>query len=65
MTTDTNLLTTKQVADMLNVTTGRIRAFIYSGRLRATKKGQTYLISRAHLKSLMIRKVGRPKKEDL
>jgi len=58
-------LTTKEVAEKLGVSVGRIQQFIAEGRLPATKIGQTNLVKESDLKLVQDRKTGRPtKKED-
>jgi excisionase family DNA binding protein len=56
-------LTTSEVAERLGVTRWRINAMIKSGRLRAEKFGQIYLVREQDLKSVMERKPGRPPKK--
>ena len=55
-------LTTKEVADKLNVSVGRVQQFIAEGRLPATKIGQTNLVKESDLKLVQDRKTGRPPK---
>ena len=55
-------LTTKEVAERLGVSVGRIQQFIAEGRLPATKIGQTNLVKESDLKLVENRKIGRPKK---
>jgi excisionase family DNA binding protein len=55
-----NLLTTSEAAERLGVTRWRVNALIKSGRLKAEKKGQIYLISERDLAAVMERKPGRP-----
>ena len=57
-------LTTKEVAERLGVSVGRVQQFIYEGRLPATKVGQTNLVKESDLKLVENRKSGRPKKQD-
>ncbi len=58
-------LTTKEVAEKLGVSVGRVQQFIAEGRLPATKIGQTNLVKESDLKLVQDRKAGRPtKKED-
>ncbi|HVG20138.1 MAG TPA: helix-turn-helix domain-containing protein [Blastocatellia bacterium] len=57
------LLTTKQVAERLGVTTKRIQAMIRDGRLPAEKFGRDYLIKESDLKLVEDRKPGRPSKQ--
>ncbi len=54
-------LTTKEVAEKLGVTVGRIRQMIVDGQLPATKIGRDNFIKETDLKLVKDRKVGRPK----
>ena len=56
-------LTTKEVAQRLGVSVGRVQQFIAEGRLPATKIGQTNLVRESDLKLVEERKTGRPPKE--
>ncbi len=56
-------LTTKEVAERLGVSVGRIQQFIAEGRLPATKIGQTNLVKETDLKLVGDRKTGRPSKD--
>ena len=56
------LLTTKQVAERLGVSIGRIHQLINEGRLPAEKVGRDYVIREEDLKLVEGRKVGRPTK---
>jgi excisionase family DNA binding protein len=56
------LLTTKQVAERLGVSIGRIHQLINEGRLPAEKVGRDYVIREEDLKLVEGRKVGRPPK---
>ncbi|MBA3334356.1 MAG: helix-turn-helix domain-containing protein [Acidobacteria bacterium] len=56
-------LTTKEVAEKLGVSVGRVQQFIAEGRLPATKIGQTNLVKEADLKLVQNRKTGRPSKD--
>jgi excisionase family DNA binding protein len=56
------LLTTKQVAERLGVSIGRIHQLINEGRLPAEKVGRDYVIREEDLKLVESRKVGRPPK---
>ncbi len=53
-------LTTKEVAEKLGVSVGRVQQFIAEGRLPATKIGQTNLVKESDLKLVQDRKTGRP-----
>ena len=55
-------LTTKEVAQRLSVSVGRVQQFIAEGRLPATKVGQTNLVKESDLKLVENRKTGRPSK---
>ncbi len=56
-------LTTKEVAEKLGVSVGRVQQFIAEGRLPATKIGQTNLVKESDLKLVQNRKTGRPSKD--
>jgi excisionase family DNA binding protein len=56
------LLTTKDAAERLGVTVGRIHQLIQEERLPAEKAGRDYLINEKDLKLVKDRKPGRPKK---
>jgi len=55
-------LTTKEVAEKLGVSVGRVQQFIAEGRLPAMKIGQTNLVRESDLKLVENRKTGRPSK---
>jgi excisionase family DNA binding protein len=55
-------LTTKEVAEKLGLSVGRVQQFIAEGRLPATKIGQTNLVKESDLKLVEDRKTGRPPK---
>jgi excisionase family DNA binding protein len=55
-------LTTKEVAEKLGVSVGRVQQLIAEGRLPATKIGQTNLVKESDLKLIEDRKTGRPPK---
>lgn len=55
-------LTTKEVAEKLGVSVGRVQQLIAEGRLPATKIGQTNLVKESDLKLVENRKTGRPPK---
>lgn len=55
-------LTTKEVAEKLGVSVGRVQQLIAEGRLPATKIGQTNLVREDDLKLVQERKTGRPPK---
>ena len=54
------ILTTKEAAERLGVTTGRVRAMIAAGRLRAQKFGRDHQIRDADLEPVLERHIGRP-----
>jgi excisionase family DNA binding protein len=60
-----DFVTTKEAAEILGVTPGRVRAMIGAGRLPAQTVGtgqrSVHLIARADLKLVKNRKPGRPK----
>ncbi len=57
-------ITTKEAAQILNVSEGRIRQLVADGRLPAIKVGQTNLVKESDLELVRERKrTGRPKKE--
>lgn len=57
-------ITTKEAAQRLNVSEGRIRQLVADGRLPAVKVGQTNLVKEADLELVKDRKrTGRPKKQ--
>jgi excisionase family DNA binding protein len=58
-------LTTKEVAEKLGVSVGRVQQLIAEGRLPATKIGQTNLVKESDLKLVQNRKTGRPQKTKL
>jgi excisionase family DNA binding protein len=56
------LLTTRQAAERLGVTSGRVRQMIVDGQLPAMKMGRDNFIKASDLKLVENRKVGRPAK---
>jgi excisionase family DNA binding protein len=56
------LLTTSEAAEKLSVTRWRVSQLIQSGRLKAEKYGQIYLINEDNLQPVKNRKNGRPVK---
>jgi excisionase family DNA binding protein len=56
------LLTTKEAAERLGVTAGRIRQMIVDGQLPAVKMGRDNFINEPDLKLVEDRKPGRPRK---
>jgi excisionase family DNA binding protein len=57
------LLTTKEAAERLGVTAGRVRQMIVDGQLPAVKMGRDNFINEADLKLVEGRKPGRPRKD--
>ncbi|HSK73944.1 MAG TPA: helix-turn-helix domain-containing protein [Pyrinomonadaceae bacterium] len=57
-------LTTKEVAEKLGVSVGRVQQFIAEGRLPAIKVGQTNLVKESDLELVEDRKTGRPPKRN-
>lgn len=55
-----NLLTTKQAAERLGVTSVRVCAMIAAGRLPAERFGRAYMIKEGDLKLVADRRPGRP-----
>lgn len=55
-------LTTKEVAEKLGVTVGRIQQLVASKRLPSVKIGQTNLVKESDLSLVAERSNGRPKK---
>ena len=59
------LITTKEAAQKLGVSEGRIRQLVAHGRLPAVKVGQTNLVKESDLELVKDRKrTGRPPKAD-
>ncbi len=56
------LITTSEAAEILGVSTARVRAMILAGRLRAEKFGHVHMIHEEDLALVTERKPGRPKK---
>jgi excisionase family DNA binding protein len=54
-------LTTKEVAEKLGVTVGRVRQMIADGQLPSQKIGRDNFIKESDLELVKERKVGRPK----
>jgi excisionase family DNA binding protein len=57
------MLTTKQVAEKLGITTGRVWALIKAGRLPSQQMGRDHIIKESDLALVAERKPGRPKKD--
>ena len=58
------MLTTSEVAERLGVTRWRVNALIRDGRLKAERFGQIFLIKEEDLQTVLVRKPGRPSKEN-
>lgn len=58
----TDRVTTKEAAQILGITDGRVRQMILKGQLRAKRFGRALALSRSEVESLRGRKAGRPKK---
>jgi excisionase family DNA binding protein len=56
------LISAAEAAKRLNVTSSRVRKMIASGRLKATKVGNMWVIDPKDLDAVNDRKVGRPRK---
>ncbi len=54
-------LTTKETADKLGVSTGRVRQMVLAGQLHAEKFGRDLMINEIDIKEVSNRKTGRPK----
>jgi len=54
------ILTTKEAAEVLNVSTARVRQMVLSGRLPAEKFGRDLMIQEKDLGLVAERKPGRP-----
>ena len=57
-------LTTKQAAEKLGISVGRVQQFIANKRLPAIKVGHTNLVKESDLELVENRKRGRPAKDD-
>ena len=55
-------LTTKETADKLGVSTGRVRQMVLAGQIQAEKFGRDLMINETELENVSERKTGRPKK---
>jgi len=60
---EVNSLTTREVAERLNISMRRVRALIESGQLPSKQYGRDHLIKESDLKLVKDRKPGRPSKE--
>ncbi len=56
------LLSAKEAAEKLGVSDRRVRALITTGKLPATRVGNSYVIQESDLKTVAERVNGRPKK---
>lgn len=59
-----NYLTTKETAEKLGVSTGRVRQMVLAGQLQAEKFGRDLMIKEADIETVSDRKTGRPKKDE-
>ncbi len=57
------MLTTREVAERLQVSLARVRALITAGRLPSQQFGRDHLIKESDLKLVADRKPGRPPKK--
>lgn len=57
------MLTTKETAERLGITVGRVRQMVISGQLPSEKFGRDLMIAESDLALVSDRKAGRPKKE--
>lgn len=60
---DKNLLTTREVAERLNISMRRVRALIENGQLPSKQYGRDHLIKESDLELVKERKPGRPPKD--
>ncbi len=58
-----DLLTTREVAERLNISLRRVRALIEAGKLPSQQYGRDHLIKESDLEFVKDRKPGRPSKE--
>ncbi|CAN5574312.1 hypothetical protein BH20ACI4_BH20ACI4_27880 [soil metagenome] len=58
-------LTTKETAEKLGVSTGRVRQMVMNGQLPAEKFGRDLMINESDIKEVSNRKTGRPKKAEI
>jgi excisionase family DNA binding protein len=54
------LISTKEAAERLGITSARVQQLIWKGRLPATQVGRAYIIREEDLKLVTDRKPGRP-----
>ncbi len=57
-----DLLTTREAAEILEISDARVRQLIYAGKLPSQKIGQMNLIKKSDLELVKERKTGRPPK---
>lgn len=55
------MLTTKQIAEKLNVSVRRVQAYIHMGRLRAERIGRDWMVTEKNFSKFKILPIGRPK----
>ncbi len=58
-----DLLTTKETAELLGLSDGRVRRLILDGILKAEKFGRVNMIKKSDAEKIIGRKPGRPKKD--
>ena len=58
-----NYLTTKETAEKLGISTGRVRQMILAGQLEAEKFGRDLMIKENDIQAVENRKTGRPPKK--
>ncbi len=58
-----DLLTTREAAEILEISDARVRQLIYAGKLPSQKIGQMNLIKKSDLEFVKDRKTGRPSKD--
>lgn len=63
MLDNSNIITTKEAAEILGISRCRILAFIYEGRLPAKKIGRDWQINEIDLVKIRKRRCGRPRKK--
>ncbi len=57
------MITTKEAAERLGITVGRVRQMVINGQLPSEKFGRDLMIAEPDLALVADRKAGRPKKE--
>ncbi len=58
-----DLLSTREAAEILEISDARVRQLIYAGKLPSQKIGQMNLIKKSDLELVKDRKTGRPPKD--